>query len=67
MIPSRAPRGREADRGPGHAANALRSPVGRIHWAGAETATGWYGYIEGAIRSGETAAASAPESLHVMR
>ncbi|MEU4226983.1 flavin monoamine oxidase family protein [Nonomuraea sp. NPDC026600] len=36
--------------------HALRTPVGRIHWAGAETATGWYGYIEGAIRSGETAA-----------
>jgi monoamine oxidase len=32
--------------------------VDRIHWAGAETATGWYGYIEGAIRSGETAAAA---------
>ncbi|MFI0449727.1 flavin monoamine oxidase family protein [Actinomadura sp. 6N118] len=37
---------------------ALRPPVGRIHWAGAETATAWYGYIEGAIRSGEAAAAA---------
>jgi monoamine oxidase len=36
--------------------HALRPPVGRIHWAGTETATGWYGYIEGAIRSGEAAA-----------
>ncbi|MEU4703828.1 FAD-dependent oxidoreductase [Nonomuraea dietziae] len=45
------------DRGPGHAATRS-APVGRIHWAGAETATGWDGYIEGAIRSGETAAAS---------
>ncbi|WP_214417313.1 flavin monoamine oxidase family protein [Sphaerisporangium fuscum] len=35
---------------------ALRPPVGRVHWAGTETATRWYGYIEGAIRSGETAA-----------
>ncbi len=35
---------------------ALRPPIGRIHWAGSETATRWYGYIEGAIRSGETAA-----------
>lgn len=35
---------------------ALRAPVGRIHWAGTETATTWAGYIEGAIRSGERAA-----------
>ena len=31
----------------------LRAPVGRIHWAGTETATVWNGYMEGAIRSGE--------------
>ncbi|MEV6427733.1 FAD-dependent oxidoreductase [Nocardia sp. NPDC051463] len=36
---------------------ALRSPAGRIHWAGAETATTWMGYMDGAIRSGERAAA----------
>ncbi|GFG72872.1 flavin monoamine oxidase family protein [Mycobacterium botniense] len=36
---------------------ALRTPVGRIHWAGTETATIWNGYIDGAIRSGEDAAA----------
>ena len=35
---------------------ALREPVGRIHWAGAETATVWNGYMDGAVRSGETAA-----------
>lgn len=35
---------------------ALRAPVGRIHWAGAETATTWNGYMDGAVRSGETAA-----------
>ncbi|PWK40446.1 flavin monoamine oxidase family protein [Actinoplanes xinjiangensis] len=35
---------------------ALRAPVGPIHWAGSETATRWYGYIDGAIRSGEAAA-----------
>jgi monoamine oxidase len=35
---------------------ALLEPVGRIHWAGAETADAWVGYIDGAIRSGERAA-----------
>lgn len=35
---------------------ALRAPVGRIHWAGTETASRWYGYIDGAVRSGEAAA-----------
>lgn len=34
----------------------LRKPVGRIHWAGTETATRWTGSMEGAIRSGERAA-----------
>jgi monoamine oxidase len=35
---------------------ALREPVGRIHWAGTETATYWNGYMDGAIRAGERAA-----------
>jgi monoamine oxidase len=35
---------------------ALRAPVGRIHWAGTETADVWSGYMDGAIRSGERAA-----------
>lgn len=35
---------------------ALREPVGPIHWAGAETAVHWNGYMDGAIRSGEDAA-----------
>lgn len=35
---------------------ALLAPVGRIHWAGTETAEAWVGYIDGAIRSGERAA-----------
>jgi monoamine oxidase len=35
---------------------ALRQPAGRVHWAGAETATVWCGYMEGAVRSGERAA-----------
>ena len=36
---------------------ALREPVGPIHWAGTETATRWAGYIDGAVSSGERAAA----------
>ena len=35
----------------------LRQPCGRIHWAGTESATEWIGYMEGAIQSGERAAA----------
>ncbi len=35
----------------------LREPVGPIHWAGTETSARWTGYIDGAIRSGERAAA----------
>jgi monoamine oxidase len=36
---------------------ALREPVGRIHWAGTETATVWCGYMDGAVQSGERVAA----------
>lgn len=36
---------------------ALREPAGPIHWAGTETASVWTGYMDGAIRSGERAAA----------
>lgn len=35
---------------------ALRAPIGRIHWAGAETATVWSGYMDGALQSGARAA-----------
>ena len=35
---------------------ALRAPTGPIHWAGAETATVWSGYMDGAVSSGERAA-----------
>jgi len=38
---------------------AIRAPVGRIHWAGAETATLWNGYMDGALRSGVRAAKEA--------
>jgi monoamine oxidase len=36
--------------------HALRASIGPIHWAGAETATEWAGYMEGAIQSGGRAA-----------
>ena len=36
-------------------ARAARA-VGRIHWAGAETATVWSGYMDGALQSGARAA-----------
>eukprot|EP01097_Dermamoeba_algensis_P008311 TRINITY_DN5484_c0_g1_i1.p1 TRINITY_DN5484_c0_g1~~TRINITY_DN5484_c0_g1_i1.p1 ORF type:complete len:189 (-),score=36.34 TRINITY_DN5484_c0_g1_i1:159-725(-) len=42
---------------------ALREPVGRIHWAGTETATEWIGYMEGAIVSGIRAAKEVSERL----
>ncbi len=35
---------------------AWRAPIGRIHWAGAECASQWNGYMEGAVRSGEATA-----------
>jgi monoamine oxidase len=35
---------------------ALRTPCGRIHWAGTEAAEKWTGYMDGAIRAGEAAA-----------
>lgn len=42
---------------------ALRQPVGAIHWAGTETSEVWCGYVEGAIRSGERAAAEVLTAL----
>jgi monoamine oxidase len=34
----------------------LRQPIGRVHFAGTETAVEWTGYLEGALESGERAA-----------
>ena len=34
----------------------LSRPIGPVHWAGAETATVWAGYMDGAVRSGKRAA-----------
>jgi monoamine oxidase len=44
--------------------HALRAPVGRIHWAGTETSEIWAGYMDGAVRSGERAAAEVHQALH---
>ena len=42
---------------------ALRRPIGRIHWAGTETATLWNGYMDGAVQSGYRAADEVLEGL----
>ncbi len=36
--------------------DSIRKPVGRIHWAGTETAIQWYAYMDGAVSSGKRAA-----------
>ena len=41
----------------------IRPPVGRIHWAGTETADYWAGYMDGAVRSGERAAKEVGRAL----
>lgn len=40
-----------------HYGAALSAPIGRLHWAGAETSDVWNGYMDGAVRSGHRAAA----------
>ena len=42
---------------------ALRDPVGKIHWAGTESATRGCGYMDGAVRSGEVVAAEVVAAL----
>jgi monoamine oxidase len=42
---------------------ALRAPVGPLHWAGSEYAERWSGYMDGAVRSGESTAAAVLEAL----
>jgi monoamine oxidase len=36
--------------------DTLRSPIGRVHFAGTETSDYWQGYMDGAVRAGERAA-----------
>ena len=43
--------------------SALRELSGRIHWAGTETSTVFAGYMDGAVRSGERAAAEVLQRL----
>jgi len=42
---------------------ALRWPVGPVHWAGAETADRWAGYMDGAVSSGRRAADEVLEAI----
>lgn len=46
----------------GHAA-ALQRPMGLVHWAGAESATEWYGTMDGALAAGARAAAEVLQAL----
>jgi monoamine oxidase len=46
---------------------ALRAPIGLLHWAGTETATVWSGYIDGAVQSGERAAFEVCDALGLAR
>ncbi|WYZ43367.1 hypothetical protein EsH8_VI_001066 [Colletotrichum jinshuiense] len=41
----------------------LRKPTGAIHWAGTETSTKHYGYMEGAVFAGQRAAREVLEEL----
>ncbi|KAI1736027.1 putative flavin-containing amine oxidase [Xylaria scruposa] len=43
--------------------DALRESCGNLHFAGTETAGEWKGYMEGAVRSGERAAAEVNKDL----
>jgi len=44
---------------------ALRAPIGRIHWAGTESAEIGCGYMDGAVRSGERAAMEILNALKI--
>jgi monoamine oxidase len=46
---------------------ALREPVGPLHWAGAETAVRWVGYLDGAVEAGRRAASEVIEALSERR
>lgn len=46
-----------------HGETGWRTACGPVHWAGAETASVWNGYIDGAIASGQRAAAEIKAEL----
>lgn len=48
----------------GSAVDAIRSPVGDVHFIGTETAEEWKGYMEGAIASGERGAMEVVDALN---
>lgn len=39
-----------------HSGNAFSFSLNRIHWAGTETSTSWYGQMEGALESADRVA-----------
>jgi monoamine oxidase len=43
--------------------SSIREPFQRVHWAGTETSTYWAGYMDGAVRAGERAAAEVLDRL----
>ncbi|XP_033760189.1 amine oxidase [flavin-containing] B-like [Pecten maximus] len=43
----------------------LRKPIGRVHFAGTETATEWMGYMDGALQSGDRAAREILDKLAI--
>jgi monoamine oxidase len=43
--------------------HTIREPHGRVHWAGTETSAMWNGKMEGALLSGERAAAEVLDLL----
>ncbi|KAM0430015.1 hypothetical protein ACHAPT_006021 [Fusarium lateritium] len=47
----------------GEPGQAIRDPVGRIHFVGSETALVWKGYMEGAVRSGVRGAKEVIQAL----
>lgn len=42
---------------------SLRKPVGRVFWAGTETADQWTGFLDGAVRSGRRASGEVLDAL----
>jgi monoamine oxidase len=46
-----------------HCGEALREPVGPIHWAGTDTADVWINHMDGAVQAGERAAGEVATAL----